>query len=729
MTRQEEFRRRAAAALANPRIRDNLGRFGTAYRTARQNALAVLNYEEERARLRRMKEDAIERLPELARKFVEAARRVGVIVYEAKNAEEANRYIGDLARAKGVELVVKSKSMVSEEIGLNHHLERLGITPVEADLGEWIIQQAGAHPSHSVMPCIHMSKEEVAGVFSKALGREVSPDVSLMVRLARKELREKFLSAGMGISGANIAVAETGSVIIVTNEGNGRLVTSLPPIHVALLGYDKIVPTIEDAAAHLKLLAKTATAQHLTVYTTFITGKTGAAAVAGPREFRGPGIGEMHIVLLDNGRWAMRDDAEFREALYCVRCASCANVCPTYRVVGGHVFGHIYTGVIGTVITPFHHGWEAAAVPQEACLLCRACVDACPAEIDLPRMIVAMRGRIVEQEEQQKKARGIRRLFLDKILPNPGLFHLALRLAAVMQLPLTRGRTILRELPGPLKRLTRTRAMPAVAARPLRRRVAEVLPARRDSKRTVTFFASCLIDQFYPEIGEAVIKVLNHYGVTVHFPKAQSCCGLPAYYEGHKETAARMAKDLIAALEPSPGEHVVTATPPCGITLRQYIPKLVKGDPRWEERGQALAARTLDFSEYLVGVLGLGEETFGEPTLHKVPLTYHDSCSALRGLRLAEPQRRLLRMLTWYELRELDEIGECCGFGGHFSMDYPDVAGEVLGRKLAAIERTGAQVVALDSPGCLLQIRGGLLKRGSPVQVRHIAELLADSLG
>jgi L-lactate utilization protein LutB len=217
MTRQEEFRRRAAAALANPRIRENLGRFGTAYRTARRNALAVLDYEKERARLRRMKEDAIERLPELAREFVEAARRVGAIVYEAKNAEEANRYIGDLARAKGVELVVKSKSMVSEEIELNHYLERLGITPVEADLGEWIIQQAGAHPSHSVMPCIHMSKEEVAGVFSKALGRQIPPDVSLMVRLAREELREKFLSAGMGISGANIAVAETGSVIIVTN--------------------------------------------------------------------------------------------------------------------------------------------------------------------------------------------------------------------------------------------------------------------------------------------------------------------------------------------------------------------------------------------------------------------------------------------------------------------------------------------------------------------------------
>ncbi len=728
MTRQQAFRRRAAEALANPRIRENLGRFGTAYRTARKNALAVLNYDEHRAKLRRMKEDAVEHLPELAAQFVDAARAAGAVVFEAKTAQDANRYIGELAKERGVELVVKSKSMVSEEIELNRHLEHIGITPIESDLGEWIIQQAGTHPSHSVMPCIHMSKEEVAGIFSKALQRDVPPDVSLMVRIARDELREKFLSAGMGVSGANIAVAETGTVIIVTNEGNGRLVTSLPPIHVALLGYDKIVPTIEDAASHLKLLAKTATAQQLTVYTTFITGKTGASRLPRPLGFRGPDTGEMHIVLLDNGRWAMRDDAEFREALYCVRCASCANVCPTYRIVGGHVFGHIYTGVIGAVITPFHHGWDAAAVPQEACLLCRACYDACPVEIDLPRMIVDMRARIVEQEEHKRKAKGIRRLFLDKILPNPSLFNLTLRLGAVAQLPFTRGRTVLHELPRPLRHLTGIRAIPAVAARPLRSRIAEVLPAREGPRRTVTFFGSCLIDQFYPEIGQAVIKVLNHHGVTVRYPKAQSCCGLPAYYEGHKESAGRMARDLIAALESSPGEHIVTATPACGVTLKQYIPKLVKGDPVWEERGHALAARTYDFSEYLVEVVGMGSGTLGEAVADKIPLAYHDSCSALRGLRVREPQRRLLGMLGRYELRELDEIGECCGFGGHFSVDYPDVAGEVLKRKIAAIERTGARIVALDSPGCLLQIRGGLLKRGIPIEVKHIAELLAETL-
>jgi Fe-S oxidoreductase len=258
--------------------------------------------------------------------------------------------------------------------------------------------------------------------------------------------------------------------------------------------------------------------------------------------------------------------------------------------------------------------------------------------------------------------------------------------------------------------------------------VAEVLPSRGESRQTVTFFGSCLVDQFYPEIGEAVIKVLNHYGVTVHYPKAQSCCGLPAYYEGHKETAARMARDLIVALEASPAEYIVTATPACGVTLKQYIPKLVKGDPAWDERGRLLATRTYDFSQYLVEVVGLGEEPLGEPVAEKVPLTYHDSCSALRGLRVQDPPRRLLQMLSRYEIRELDEIGECCGFGGHFSADYPDVAGEVLKRKIAAIERTGARVVALDSPGCLLQIRGGLLKQGSPIEVKHIAELLAEAL-
>lgn len=726
MKRQEAFRRRAAEALARPGIRNALGRFGTTYRIARAQALAVLDYEAHRSKLRASKEEAIEHLPELARQFVEAAKKVGAIVFEAKTAEEACAYIAKLAKEKGVQLIIKAKSMVSEEIELNHYLEQHGIPALEADAGEWIIQQAGERPSHSVIPAIHLSKEEVAKIFTKALGRPIPPDIPFMVSALREELRRKFIEAGMGLSGANIAIAETGTLVIVTNEGNGRLVTTLPPIHVALLGYEKIVPTFEEAAYHLKLLAKAATGQGLSVYTTFVTGKVGASAIPRPPTFKGGREPELHLVLLDNGRFRMRDDPEFREALYCIRCASCANVCPTYRVVGGHVFGHIYTGVIGTVITPFHHSLEAAAVPQEACLLCRACYDACPVEINLPRMVVALRERVEEREP----TKGIRAFFLNRILPNPTLFRLALTLLTFAQIPFVQERTI-RRLPGPFKRFTSARTLPALAPHRLRDRLDAVVTAHGQRRATATFFGSCLLDFVYPEIGLSVVKVLTHYGVEVRFPKAQNCCGLPAYYEGHHEAAKRMARQLVEILDAEPSDFIVTATPPCGITIREYFPKLLKGDPL-EGKAKMLAEKCVEFSEFLVKVLGLGNGQEPPPPREgereRMLLTYHDSCSAFRGLRIHDAPRRLLKTLRNYEFREMDEIGECCGFGGHFSFDYPDVAGHVLERKIAAIERTGAKVLALDSPGCLLQIRGGFEKRGSPIQVKHLAELLAEEL-
>ncbi|MFN3476599.1 MAG: LUD domain-containing protein, partial [Candidatus Methylomirabilales bacterium] len=597
MGRQEKFRRRAAEALARPGIRNALGRFGTTYRIARAQALAVLDYETHRSKLRASKEKAIERLPELAKQFIEAAKKVGAIVFEAKTAEEACAYIAKLAKDRGVQLVIKAKSMVSEEIELNRYLEQHGMTALEADCGEWIIQQAGEKPSHSVIPAIHLSKEEVAQVFTKALGRPIPPDIPFMVSTLREELRGKFVEAGMGLSGANLAIAETGTLVLVTNEGNGRLVTTLPPVHVAILGYEKIVPTFEEAALHLKILAKAATGQGLSVYTTFITGKAGASAIPRPPSFKGSTEPELHIVLLDNGRFRMRDDPEFREALHCIRCASCANVCPTYRAVGGHVFGHIYTGVIGTVITPFHHSWEKAAVPQEACLLCRACYDACPTEINLPRMVVALRREI----EKREPTKGMRGFFLNHLLPNPTLFRLSLTLLTLAQIPFVQDRTI-RSLPGPLKRFTSPRTLPALAPHRLRDRLDAVVTAHGTRKATATFFGSCLLDFVYPEIGLAAVKVLTHYGVEVRFPKAQSCCGLPAYYEGHHEAAKRMAKQLVKVLDAEPSDYIITATPPCGITIREYFPKLLKDDPL-EAKAEALAQKCFEFSEFLVKIL------------------------------------------------------------------------------------------------------------------------------
>jgi len=229
-----------------------------------------------------------------------------------------------------------------------------------------------------------------------------------------------------------------------------------------------------------------------------------------------------------------------------------------------------------------------------------------------------------------------------------------------------------------------------------------------------------------PRKPQELLKVLRH-GVEVRFPKAQSCCGLPPYYEGHHEAAKRMARQLVEVLDAEPADYIVTATPSCGITIRQYLPELLRGDPL-EAKAKAISEKCFEFSEFLLKILKLDD---GRPHMQegeRTPLTYHDSCSGFRGLKIYDAPRRLLKTLRRYEFWEMDEIGECCGFGGHFTFDYPDVAGHVLDRKLAAIERTGAKVLALDSPGCLLQIRGGLEKRGSPIQVKHIAELLAEEL-
>jgi iron-sulfur cluster protein len=273
-----------------------------------------------------------------------------------------------LARENGVKNVVKSKSMASEEIHLNHHLEAAGMRVSETDLGEWIVQLAGERPSHMVMPAIHMTKEQVAEVFSKEVKERLAADIPALVKLARKELRTRFLEAEMGISGANIAVAETGSIVIITNEGNARLVTTLPRTHVAIVGVEKLVAHFDDVLPILTALPRSATAQLLTSYVSIITG---------PSPNPDGSLKNLHIVLMDNHRTDMSDDPAFREALQCIRCASCLNVCPVFRLVGGHVFGKTYTGGIGTILGVVRRVEEVEDI-QSLCIQCGNCVDVCP---------------------------------------------------------------------------------------------------------------------------------------------------------------------------------------------------------------------------------------------------------------------------------------------------------------------------------------------------------------
>src|SRR5215207_2912330 len=416
----DEFDERLRRALNNPQLPDNLTAFQQGWRSARDRAADEIDFSALQTRMKRAKSAVTANLETYLEEFRLAAEAAGVTVHTASDAAAANRIILEIARRRDVSLIAKSKSMVSEEIGFNHAAEDAGFRVVETDLGEWIVQLRHERPSHMVMPAVHLSRQEIGTDMSTALGRDVSSeDIALQVGTARDEIRDAFFTAGMGITGANALIAESGTVMMVTNEGNGRLCASVPPVHVVLAGIEKLIPTFEDAVTQLRLLARSGTAQRITSYTTFITGPT-------------PGH-EMHIVLVDNGRRTMASIPEFVEALHCIRCAACANVCPPYREVGGHVFGHVYTGAIGLVVTPFHHGLDAIAKPQSMCLSCNACETVCPAGIPLPRQILDVRKMVVRGKGLPMVKRAILAGY-----SRPGVFAMGMRLGSRAQQPLTR---------------------------------------------------------------------------------------------------------------------------------------------------------------------------------------------------------------------------------------------------------------------------------------------------
>ncbi len=743
---EQPFEVRLEHGLADDHMHRALERFSPSWRESRREVLSLeaaeygpdYTFEHLRSQLRAAKDYAIEHQPEVLAQFKAQAQASGAIVYEARTAKDANAYIYDLCQRKGIDLVVKSKTMVSEETELNHYLEARGITPVETDLGEWVAQLAHERPSHMVMPIIHKTRQQVGSVLSEALGREISrDDVAEQVAVIRIEHRKSFLNAGMGISGANALIAESGTVMMITNEGNGRLVTSLPPVHVVMAGYDKLIGTFAEAMTQLRLLARSATAQHITSYTTFLTGPAT------------PGK-EMHIVLVDNGRSEMRADARFKDALRCIRCAACANICPPYQQVGGHAFGYIYSGAIGLVITPFHHGIEAGAGPQSLCVSCNACETVCPVEIPLPSLILDVRHSTVE-------AKGLPWLkqVIFGTMTRPRLFGLLLRIGSIGQLPVTRGSQYVRarnfgllgKLPGirPAAALARWRSLPALARKPLRDRIparssSNVAPGVSSKPLTVCYFAGCMTDRLYPEMGEAVIQVLQAYGVRVTFPRAQNCCGLPALNSGDRQHGASMARQTITALEKalaeSEADYIISASTSCVATIMQDYLKLFEDLQQhgWLERTQALSRRVLDFTRFMDSVLLADKADAATRPVHYIPassdivVTYHDSCQSCNCLNLRPEARRIIQHELRMELREMPQSDVCCGFGGSTSIEHPEVAERLLNNKLRNAESTGASILVADNPGCLMHLRGGVDATGKPIRVLHLAQLMAEQL-
>ena len=381
--------------------------------------------------------------------------------------------------------------MTAEETLLNHHLEAQGLEVTETDLGEWIIQLRHEGPTHMVMPAIHLSRYQVADLFSDVTGSKQASEIERLVKVARRELRQKFVEADMGVSGANFALADTATIGLTSNEGNARLVTTLPRIHVALVGLDKLLPTLADALHVNRVLPRNATGQAITSYVTWITGPNPCAAGEARKK-------EMHIVFLDNGRRALAKDPVFSQVLRCVRCGACANVCPVYRMVGGHQLGHIYIGAIGLIATYFFHGRDKAKNLVQNCINCGACKAVCAAGIDLPGLIKEIHARIQDETDHPRSS-----VLLGKLLGNRTLFHRLLRTAQRAQAPVVKKNGFIRHLPMILSKEHNFRALPAIAKTPFRDRWDRVKESAASPKYRVALFAGCVQDFVYPEQLEA----------------------------------------------------------------------------------------------------------------------------------------------------------------------------------------------------------------------------------
>jgi L-lactate dehydrogenase complex protein LldF len=385
---------------------------------------ALPDYQELRTQANALKKHTIDHLDHYLEQFEASVTAHGGKVIYCADATEVADFVLGLAKERGAHLIVKSKSMTTEEIDLNERLEHHHLESVETDLGEYILQLAHQRPYHIVAPALHLTRYDVGDLFARTLGVANETVVEKQAQIARAVLREKFLAADIGISGANFLVADSGAVVLVENEGNARLTTSAPRIHIAVAGIEKLIPRAQDLAVFLKLLGRSATGQALTVYTSFLSGPRRACEIDGPQEF--------YVVLLDNGRTKLLADSGKRESLYCIRCGACLNHCPVYRKIGGHSFPWVYSGPIGAIITPQFMGIQHEPSLPFASSLCGACAEVCPVKIDIPKVLLDLRAE-VKQHEQRSGTNRMERLAFKIwawLMCHPRAYEMAAMMAA-----------------------------------------------------------------------------------------------------------------------------------------------------------------------------------------------------------------------------------------------------------------------------------------------------------
>lgn len=445
----KKFSTRMEKGLKDERMREAVRSAQTRLQTNRRNAAEDLgDWETWRTLGEEIRSHTIENLDYYLEQLSDEVSKRGGHVFFARNAEEASAYITQIAKEKNAKNIAKAKSMVSEEIGLNDALKEIGCHVVETDLGEYILQiDEEDPPSHIVAPALHKNKEDIRDVFAERLDYQNSERPEELTLFARNKLREKFLKADIGITGCNFAVAESGSFVLVTNEGNARMVTTLPDTQITVMGMERIVPTWEELDVMVTLLTRSSVGQNLTSYVTGLTGPKLDGEADGPEEF--------HLVIVDNGRSNIIG-TEFQEALHCIRCAACINVCPVYRHIGGHAYGSIYPGPIGAVLTPLLEGYEDYKELPYASSLCGACTEVCPVKIPLHEQLIMHRRKMAEEENLVPLGEKILMAGFGKMSKSSFLFHTSTKFASPLARPFTKD-DAMEKGPGPLKEWTKNR--------------------------------------------------------------------------------------------------------------------------------------------------------------------------------------------------------------------------------------------------------------------------------
>lgn len=453
MTQQAVFENRVKMALEDPILQKAVPLAQDRLRDGRKLAAEQLgDIEEWRELASAIRRHTIDNLDSYLEELAANVQKNGGHVHFARTAEEAVEAVTRIAREKGAKSVIKSKSMVSEEIHLNQHLEAMDIRVIESDLGEYIIQLADEKPSHLIAPAIHKTRQQVAELFSAVAGKPLSDETTELCRFAREKLREEFLNADIGISGCNFAVAESGSVVLVSNEGNARLTTTLPKVHIAIMGMERIVPTWKELDVIVSMLTRSATGQKISVYVTGINSPRQSSDTDGPEEF--------HLVILDNGRSNILG-TPYQDSLHCIRCGACLNVCPVYRQIGGHAYGGVYSGPIGAVLMPLLEGYDSWKELPYASSLCGACTEVCPVKIPLHDLLIEHRKDEVNQglapvtETIAFKGFGL-------MASHPGLYQAATKLAG-MSMGLMAKDGFIEKGPGLLGGWTDVRDLPQPA--------------------------------------------------------------------------------------------------------------------------------------------------------------------------------------------------------------------------------------------------------------------------